>query len=136
MINHTTFNYDVQTTFNHSEAREYRSKVSNTEIHAWHDDVGDDGSVVKPCRISEGVSHWTAFLSLFGSQITSAEREVGVERSGGRLNVMCLFLRRRYSHGHHTLVQSIICVRTCACVRVYWYQQHRELFNESTDRRA
>lgn len=89
------------------------SRYGNTR-HGGH---GGHASV-KPCRISEGVSHWSPFSSLFGSQITSAEREVGVERSGGRLSVMCLFLRRRYSHGHHTLVHSVVRVqvRVLVCV--------------------
>lgn len=47
-------------------------------------------------------------------------REVRAESDGGRLNVMCLFLRRRYSHGQPPRALPYTCTHACthACTHV------------------
>lgn len=47
-------------------------------------------------------------------------------RSGDRLSVMRLFLRRRYSHGHHTRMYECVCVRA----RVRGAQERKTRFKE------
>lgn len=63
------------------------------------------------------VAAWRGALRFFFSRSSSRardSREVRAESDGGRLNVMCLFLRRRYSHGQ--LPQTLACVHARAYV--------------------
>lgn len=62
------------------------------------------------------IAAWRGALRFFSRSSSRARdsREVRAESDGGRLNVMCLFLRRRYSHGQ--LPQTLACMHARAYV--------------------